>query len=167
MTAQEVANLANARTTGVGKWQARCPAHDDRSPSLSISLGREERVLVHCFAGCTLHAVLEGLGVSAIDLFPGPRLTKAGFSAFKADLERREQAASEERRELRQASQSVWKWRRIVDVLGERLVLAPEDECEALAKHFHDAVDHFHHAEMIADAAEARVKLRRAEGGAS
>jgi hypothetical protein len=40
-----------------GRWHgqygtARCPAHDDRSPSLSIRDGEVGVLLLHCFAGC-------------------------------------------------------------------------------------------------------------------
>lgn len=40
-----------------GSWSGNramchCPAHDDRTPSLSIRQG-EKTILVHCFAGCT------------------------------------------------------------------------------------------------------------------
>jgi hypothetical protein len=56
--------------TGHGtQWQARCPAHDDRQPSLSISVGEDERVLLHCHAGCTLEAVCTALGLQLADLF--------------------------------------------------------------------------------------------------
>lgn len=41
-------------------WAARCPAHDDRNPSLSIGV-REGRVLVHCFSGCDQAAVIDAL----------------------------------------------------------------------------------------------------------
>lgn len=40
---------------------ARCPAHDDHNPSLSISTGDEGRVLVHCYAGCSQDAVIDAL----------------------------------------------------------------------------------------------------------
>lgn len=52
-----------------GSWVACCPAHDDRSPSLSI---REDsdRVLVHCHAGCSVEAVLGAVGMDMTDLFP-------------------------------------------------------------------------------------------------
>lgn len=48
-----------------GRWSGggglcRCPAHDDRNPSLSIRPGRT-RLLVHCFAGCDPSAVLGAL----------------------------------------------------------------------------------------------------------
>ena len=34
------------------RWMARCPAHDDQTPSLSISEGSDGIVLVKCFTGC-------------------------------------------------------------------------------------------------------------------
>jgi hypothetical protein len=48
-----------ARRSGAG-WIARCPAHDDRTPSLGLSRG-DGRVLVHCFAGCTQAEVIAAL----------------------------------------------------------------------------------------------------------
>jgi putative DNA primase/helicase len=48
-----------ARRSGAG-WSARCPAHDDRTPSFSINYS-EGRILLHCFAGCAQDAVLQVL----------------------------------------------------------------------------------------------------------
>jgi hypothetical protein len=39
---------------------ARCPAHQERTPSFSIA-EREGRVLLHCFAGCDQQAVIQAL----------------------------------------------------------------------------------------------------------
>ena len=47
---------------------AQCPAHEDRSPSLSIGQGGDGAVL-HCHAGCLTDAVLETLAMSAADLY--------------------------------------------------------------------------------------------------
>src|SRR5262245_8453537 len=60
-------------------WKARCPTHDDRSrDSLSISLGNEGRVLLHCFAGCTIEAILAKVGLRMRHLFPpGTRRTQS------------------------------------------------------------------------------------------
>ena len=41
--------------------KARCPAHDDRNPSLSVSQGSDGKVLLKCFAGCTQAAVIDAL----------------------------------------------------------------------------------------------------------
>ncbi len=51
-------------------WQARCPAHDDRNPSLSISENSERGVLLHCHAGCSVEAVLQASKLQKTDLFP-------------------------------------------------------------------------------------------------
>lgn len=58
--AAELAEALDARPSGDG-WQARCPAHDDRTPSLSIGAGSDGAPLVHCHAGCEQEAVLEAL----------------------------------------------------------------------------------------------------------
>lgn len=55
------------------KGMCCCPAHDDRTPSLSVGLGRKA-ILFHCFAGCSNEAViaaLERCGVRGRDLFDG------------------------------------------------------------------------------------------------
>jgi Protein of unknown function (DUF3631) len=57
-----------ARKTAHG-WQCRCPAHEDKEPSLSVGEGAEGRVLVNCFAGCDPNAICEAVGVRLADLF--------------------------------------------------------------------------------------------------
>ena len=57
------------RRSGDGA-SARCPAHEDRSPSLSVSTGADGQALVHCHAGCDLDAVLVALKLARADLFP-------------------------------------------------------------------------------------------------
>lgn len=52
------------------KWSARCPAHDDRRPSLSVSEGDDGRALVHCYAGCTAAAICAAVGLQLSDLMP-------------------------------------------------------------------------------------------------
>ena len=52
--------------------QSRCPAHDDKSPSLSVSAGDDGRVLLCCHAGCTIEDVCRALGMDTRDLFPRP-----------------------------------------------------------------------------------------------
>lgn len=50
----------------------RCPAHEDRSPSLSVR-AVDDRVLVHCFGGCAVDEVLAAVGWVRRDLFDDPR----------------------------------------------------------------------------------------------
>ena len=47
-------------------WMARCPAHEDRSPSLSISAGKDGKVLVRCHAGCNQRDVIAALAVRGL-----------------------------------------------------------------------------------------------------
>ena len=53
-----------------GAWTAQCPAHADKSPSLSVRETPDGRVLVHCFGGCDVHAVVGAVGMELSDLFP-------------------------------------------------------------------------------------------------
>lgn len=55
--------LQKVKSTKRGHWIARCPAHDDRSPSLSISEVAGGKVLVHCFTGCTYESIISALGI--------------------------------------------------------------------------------------------------------
>ena len=64
---QFVALLASVKSTPRG-WVAKCPAHDDKSPSLSIH-ETDDRVLLHCFAGCDLEAICAAVHIRVADLF--------------------------------------------------------------------------------------------------
>lgn len=48
---------------GTDRIEARCPAHDDRRPSLSATVGDDGRVLLHCHAGCEPEQILKALGL--------------------------------------------------------------------------------------------------------
>ena len=65
-------NLEKVRPNGDRSWMACCPAHEDRTPSLSISAGDDGRVLLNCFAGCGVEAVLAALGLELSDLYVTP-----------------------------------------------------------------------------------------------
>ncbi len=62
--------LDGLKETGPGKYVARCPGHDDRSPSLAIRERDDGVVLLHCFAGCEIQSVLETVGLTFTDLYP-------------------------------------------------------------------------------------------------
>ena len=62
--------LDGVRHTGSGRWMARCPSHEDRSPSLSIREGDDGRVLLYDFGGCPTVDVVASLGFDLADLFP-------------------------------------------------------------------------------------------------
>jgi len=60
MNAETIAKALGGRRVGTN-WMARCPAHDDREPSLSINDARDGKVLVRCHAGCSQEQVIATL----------------------------------------------------------------------------------------------------------
>ena len=56
--------------SGANGWTARCPAHDDKVNSLSISVGDDGRVLLKCHAGCEAEAIVRATELEWPDLFP-------------------------------------------------------------------------------------------------
>ena len=60
MTAEAIAKALGGRKAGTA-WMARCPAHDDRAPSLAIADARDGKVLVRCHAGCDQRDVIAAL----------------------------------------------------------------------------------------------------------
>src|SRR4051794_17494931 len=60
MNAESIARALGGRKAG-GCWTARCPAHDDRTPSLSIQDAADGKLLAHCHAGCEQQQVIAAL----------------------------------------------------------------------------------------------------------
>lgn len=65
-----LSRLSGVKKTGPGTWIAKCPAHTDRSPSLSIRDADDGRVLLHCFAECSTSDVLAAVGLRFTDIMP-------------------------------------------------------------------------------------------------
>jgi hypothetical protein len=66
---ENLVSCLQAKRSGKG-WRAKCPAHEDHEPSLSISEGADGRALLKCFGGCSTENVLVALGLTPCDLFP-------------------------------------------------------------------------------------------------
>ena len=64
-----LSRLQKVKKTGQDKYLAICPSHDDKSPSLAIKVV-DDRVLLHCFAGCETADVLGALGLKFEDIMP-------------------------------------------------------------------------------------------------
>lgn len=78
MTAETlISRFDKVKQTGQGRWVARCPAHEDKSPSLSIRELDDGRTLLNCFSGCSVHEVLSAVGLTFSDLYP-PREIQHG-----------------------------------------------------------------------------------------
>ncbi len=90
-----LARLDGVRKRGPDQWSARCPAHDDRAPSLSIRELSDGRVLLHDFGGCDVEAIVGAVGLTLTDLFP-PKPVAPGCGA-----------APERRRRLLTAGQAL------------------------------------------------------------
>lgn len=65
MSAESLARALGGCKAGYA-WMARCPAHDDREPSLSIADARDGKVLVRCHAGCDQRDVIVALRARGI-----------------------------------------------------------------------------------------------------
>jgi 5S rRNA maturation endonuclease (ribonuclease M5) len=141
-------HFKNLRRTG-NSWSAQCPAHDDRTPSVTI---REVngKILVYCHAGCPFERVIEAAGLNMDDLFPDsqqPRIAstydytdetgKLLFQVLRYD--------PKDFRQRRPDGKGGWSWNlngvrrvlyRLPEVLKAKTVLAVEGEkdCEAARK---------------------------------
>jgi hypothetical protein len=102
-----ISRLDRVRKCGRG-WIARCPAHEDRTASLSIACGDDGRVLLHDFAGCCAADIVAALGLEVSDLFVKRPTAEMSFA---------ERAALREH-----ARQS--QWRAALNVIGYEAKLA-------------------------------------------
>lgn len=68
MRAADISRMLRGRRVKPGKYIAKCPAHPDRTPSLSISDGRDA-VLLKCWPGCTVEDIVAAMGLKMSDLW--------------------------------------------------------------------------------------------------
>ena len=64
-----VNKLQKVKSVGRDSWQACCPAHDDKNPSLKIDL-KGEKILIKCWSGCDTESILGAVGMDFDDIFP-------------------------------------------------------------------------------------------------
>lgn len=64
-----LSGLAGVKQTSKDCWIARCPAHKDKTPSLNIR-DAGDRLLIHCFTGCSVNDIVSAIGLELSDLFP-------------------------------------------------------------------------------------------------
>ena len=57
-------------------YNCRCPAHDDKKASLSVTL-KEDRILLYCHAGCHMRDICKGLGIEPYQLFQSSKVELA------------------------------------------------------------------------------------------
>jgi hypothetical protein len=147
MTTTRLVDFLDARPVGAGRWMAKCPAHRDRSPSLSIREGRDGRILVRCFASCETGDVLQKLGLSWAAIC-GERMTPAQAHEAAAARQEREERRRKQRVTERIAFDRIRKLHAIADELGSRLANDPDAPgSDAVAALFHQALDKLREAE--------------------
>jgi hypothetical protein len=76
-----LAQLEHVRRTPRG-WMARCPAHADRTPSLSVR-DTGSRILLNCFAGCSYDEICRSLGIGPLELDAGLTASSRGQKIAK------------------------------------------------------------------------------------
>ena len=54
-------------------YLAKCPAHEDNNPSLSVSHGNNGKLLLKCFTGCSIDNICRSLNIEK----------KTAFSQYK------------------------------------------------------------------------------------
>jgi hypothetical protein len=141
-TLVEIAERFHARRIRSDRWIAKCPAHADRAPSLTISSGREGRVLLHCFAGCPVEAILRHAGMSMSHLFSRPLLPQPHAAALHRQ---RVAEAGRRRAERIRIDRLRLQWHdqtRTIAALARMLATLPDSApgAEDLTTCYHDAL---------------------------
>jgi hypothetical protein len=89
--AQFLSRLDRVRKCGAG-YIARCPAHEDKTASLSVTAGDDGRVLLHCFSGCPALEVIAAVRLTVADLFVRKLTSEMTFAERAALREHARQA---------------------------------------------------------------------------
>ena len=88
MTYDEVLTHFQVKKRQQDKAQCKCPAHDDRQASLTVTNGRDS-VLIHCHAGCDIDNVLSAAGLKKSDLFYQEKRTGSSWQAYIESREKK------------------------------------------------------------------------------
>ncbi|WP_375655433.1 toprim domain-containing protein [Bartonella sp. AA83SXKL] len=78
---------------------ARCPAHDDRLPSLSLANGHDGRLLLYCYAGCSFREIIQAL----------IRIGLLGKQAYDQTLSFSKQFCADLKQAKRKAERAIWQ----------------------------------------------------------
>ncbi len=82
--------LDGVKHTGPGRFMARCPAHDDRSPSLGVKDCGDGVTVVNCLAGCETEDVLSAVGLTFSDLYPERIATEHSYKPVRQRFDARQ-----------------------------------------------------------------------------
>jgi len=65
-----LSRLKKVKKTGNDSFIACCPAHDDKSPSMTIREVENGKLLIHCFAECSIENIIGSIGLDFDDIMP-------------------------------------------------------------------------------------------------
>lgn len=119
--------LEGVRQSGRG-YTCRCPSHDDRSPSLSVAIGDDGRILLHCFAGCEVKNICEAIGLTVGDLFPDRRKLTPKARVELSEAQRRIRAQNQFAARRREAFVAMVEFRDLTQQLFDYYGLDCPDE---------------------------------------
>jgi len=68
LTEEILVSLEKVKSTGANKWLACCPAHDDVTPSMSVT-DAGDKTLVKCWSGCSTYDIVNAMGLTMGDFF--------------------------------------------------------------------------------------------------
>lgn len=116
MSIDEILSRLDGVKGGDGQWSACCPAHDDKRQSLSVGVGEDGKVLLHCHAGCAVEDIAAATGLTMRDLFvedkpPDRSRSTAGKSPVVATYNYLDDAGQLLAQKLRRADKT-FSWRR-------------------------------------------------------
>ena len=64
-----LSRFQGVKSTGKNRWVCKCSAHQDRLPSMAVSIDND-RILINCFAGCGVYEILTAAGLDWPDIMP-------------------------------------------------------------------------------------------------
>lgn len=88
MTYDEILSYFQVKRRYQDKAQCKCPAHDDKQASLTVTKGRDS-VLIHCHANCSTENVLSAAGLKMSDLFYQEKRTGSSWQAYIESREKK------------------------------------------------------------------------------
>jgi hypothetical protein len=108
--------LERVGKVGSKGWVATCPAHDDSTPSLSLTIGDDHRILILCRAGCPTGTVLAAVGLRMADLYERPSTMRRLVATYdyldaRADLVYQVCRYDPKDFRVRRPATGGWSWR--------------------------------------------------------
>lgn len=88
MTYDQILTYFQIKNRYQDKAQCKCPAHDDKKASLTVTKGRDS-VLIHCHAGCSIENVLSAAGLKMSDLYYHEKRTGSSWRAYIENREKK------------------------------------------------------------------------------